>query len=473
MSSASEEELWVICPVCHKANPAGTRYCEYCWGAVIHPDVPMTSEEVEEAQRRRQAYLKRQRIIKSITVGLGSLAVLFIIYIILYYSSDIVSRPPQEVNSNSLPGEWAMFRYDLNHSGSSGSIDTLPEGKQKWAFSTGAAIHSSPAVADGIVYVGSQDSVLYALNADTGAKNWEFVTSSWVESSPSVANDTVYFGSNDSRLYALDAKTGDKFWEFKTAFPVKSAPAIAGDSIYFGSDDYFLYALDAETGKKRWDYNVGGPVWSAPVVSNGIVHIGSSAGYSYALNTINGQRRLRFKSHYAIYGSPVINDDVVYVVTTNGVLYAFDGGARTRWREHEIRPFWMQMYVMGVPGVPKPPVQSGFLWFLKLSDAATSSPVISGNKLYIGLNTKLIAVDLENRKELWEFETKETIRSSPAVIDSTIYVGSEDGRLYAVDTASGEELWHFQTGSKITSSPAVVDGIVYVGSHDGNLYAIE
>ena len=59
------------------------------------------------------------------------------------------------------------------------------------------------------------------------------------------------------------------------------------------------------------------------------------------------------------------------------------------------------------------------------------------------------------------------------MVDTTIYVGSEDGWLYAVDAATSEKLWDFITGDKITSSPAVANGMVYIGSHDGNLYAIK
>ena len=59
------------------------------------------------------------------------------------------------------------------------------------------------------------------------------------------------------------------------------------------------------------------------------------------------------------------------------------------------------------------------------------------------------------------------------MVDTTVYVGSEDGRLYAVDAATGKKLWDIITGGRITSSPAVADGTVYIGSYDGNLYAIK
>jgi len=71
------------------------------------------------------------------------------------------------------------------------------------------------------------------------------------------------------------------------------------------------------------------------------------------------------------------------------------------------------------------------------------------------------------------FQSGATISSSPALADNTIYIGSDDGKLYALDADNGAMLWEFQTGDKIISSPAVADGVVYVGSYDGTLYAIE
>ena len=474
MDSASEIELWVICPVCHKGNPAGTKFCQHCWGAIIHPDIPITAEVLKEVTRRREAYLKRKKVIKVLALSLTFIIVpAAIVCSSLYYSTDIIVKPSRDINSNSLTGEWAMFRHDLGHSGSAESTGVLPQGTAKWIFSTGAAVHSSPAVADGTVYVGSQDFNLYALDVDTGAKRWEYKTGSWVESSPAIVNGVAYFGSNDGRLYALDTQSGEKIWDFKTEYPVRSSPAITGNIVYFGGDDYFIYALDKTDGEKLWDYDVKSPAISSLVASSGIVYSGSGGGYSYALNALNGQRRLRFKSHYSIHSSPVISDGIVYFATTNGWLYAVDGNARTWLREHEIKPLWVQLWAVGMPGVPKPPPQSGLLWTLRLGGATSSSPVVVGNTLYIGVENKLLAIDLQNQQTRWEFVTEGTVRSSPAVTDSAVFVGSEDGRLYAVDATTGEKLWDFLTGAKITSSPAVVNGIIYIGSHDGNLYAIE
>ena len=76
---------------------------------------------------------------------------------------------------------------------------------------------------------------------------------------------------------------------------------------------------------------------------------------------------------------------------------------------------------------------------------------------------------------LWEFETGDDVRSSPAIgSDGTVYVGSYDKKVYAINGKSGVKLWEFETGDGVFSSPAIgSDGTVYFGSNDKKLYAIK
>jgi eukaryotic-like serine/threonine-protein kinase len=72
-----------------------------------------------------------------------------------------------------------------------------------WSYATGSYVQSSPAVANGVVYVGSSDHNVYALNASTGTKLWSYATGDYVYSSPAVANGVVYIGSYDHNVYAF------------------------------------------------------------------------------------------------------------------------------------------------------------------------------------------------------------------------------------------------------------------------------
>ena len=64
-------------------------------------------------------------------------------------------------------------------------------------------VYSSPAVADGKVFVGSYDDKVYCLNAATGAFIWSYTTGNYVDSSPAVADGIVYVGSMDGKVYAF------------------------------------------------------------------------------------------------------------------------------------------------------------------------------------------------------------------------------------------------------------------------------
>jgi len=67
-----------------------------------------------------------------------------------------------------------------------------------------------------MIYFGSYDDHVYALDAGTGEEKWRYGTDSWVYSSPAVTDGIVYVGSNDGYMYAFDAETGDVKWKYKT-----------------------------------------------------------------------------------------------------------------------------------------------------------------------------------------------------------------------------------------------------------------
>jgi outer membrane protein assembly factor BamB len=473
MDSSSDKDRWVVCPVCYQPNRHGLNFCEHCQALLLHDDTPISHEEALELSRRRTSKAKTREMVRISAIILGSLALVFAaVYPPLYFLTDVISPPPAELNSSSGPGEWAMFRHDLARTGASGANTATPRGEIKWTFPAGTAIHSSPAVANGNIYFGARDGKLYAVDAATGTKQWEFQTGSWVESSPAVSGGAVYFGSNDGNLYALTADSGQKLWEFDTNFPVMSSPAVADGRVHFGGDDYYVYTLDARDGTEIWSFYASSPVISSPVVSDGILYVGTGTKFFYAFNAHDGRRRLRFNSHYSTFTSAAVGDGTVYFLNSAGLLYAFDGQARSWPREHEIKPYWLQMYVMGLP-VPFPPPQSGELWIARVGPTGSSSPLLYEDTIYASSESTLVATDIHSEEQLWAFEAGGTIRSSPAIANGILYVGSEDGKLYALDAATGEKQWEIATGGLITSSPAVVDSVVYVTSHDGTLYAIE
>ncbi|MEI7827506.1 MAG: PQQ-binding-like beta-propeller repeat protein, partial [Euryarchaeota archaeon] len=199
-----------------------------------------------------------------------------------------------------------------------------------WSYWTGDWVVSSPAIVNGVVYVGSNDNKVYALNAATGAKKWSYTTGDYynttgdsVSSSPAVANGIVYVGSEDGKVYALNAQTGTKLWSYWTGDWVVSSPAIVNGIVYVGSNNNKVYALNAATGAKKWSYTTGDDVSSSPAVANGIVYVGSNDNKVYALNAATGAKKWSYTTGDWVDSSPAVVNGVVYVGGDDNKLYAF------------------------------------------------------------------------------------------------------------------------------------------------------
>jgi outer membrane protein assembly factor BamB len=82
-------------------------------------------------------------------------------------------------------------------------VNNASTGEQVWNYTTGNYVSSAPAVAGGMVFVGSYDYSVYALNASTGVKIWSYKTDYEVLSSAAVVDGTVFIGSMDGTFYAF------------------------------------------------------------------------------------------------------------------------------------------------------------------------------------------------------------------------------------------------------------------------------
>lgn len=112
-----------------------------------------------------------------------------------------------------------------------------------WKFDVDGEIRTTPVLGEELVYVGSHDGNVYAVDRQSGDRRWAFETSGRVDSSPAVADGGLYVGSADGNVYGLDAETGDRLWAFKSGKAVISSPAVVDGTVYVGSTDGTVYAL--------------------------------------------------------------------------------------------------------------------------------------------------------------------------------------------------------------------------------------
>jgi len=249
--------------------------------------------------------------------------------------SDGIGDTPRVINTDNVDhyplmkpthstDSWSMFHHDLNHTGYSTS-NAPTTNHILWNSTTDNVVESSPAVADGRVYVGSDDSNVYCLDASTGAKLWNYTTGSPVySSSPAIAGGKVYVGSLDHNVYCLDASTGTKLWNYTTGDQVYSSPAVADGKVYVGSWDGNFYCLNASSGAKLWSYATGS-VESSSAVAEGKVYVGSGDGNVYCLDASTGTKQWNYYTYDVVDSSPAVADGKVYVGAWDGV-YCFGSG---------------------------------------------------------------------------------------------------------------------------------------------------
>ena len=388
----------------------------------------------------------------------------------------------------------------------------------KWSFQTGDRVVSSAVYGDGLVYFGSDDGNVYALDARTGKQRWKHTTGGPVPSTPALADGALYVMSYDGKLYALNARTGARRWRFTTGgerryeakgvhgfrprnqtFPdpfdtYLSSPVVVGDSVYFGSGDGRLYAVSTSDGSLRWTFEAKDVIHASPAYADGVLYVGSWDSFLYAVDAKTGRERWRFKTgedaeihnQQGFQGSPAVVDGVVYAGCRDSHLYAVDASTgKEKWN-----------------------FPTGLSWVI-------TSPAVHEGKVYFATSDSglYFVVDAATGKELQQKKSTSYLWSSPAIAGDAIYQGSFNGTLEARDLASGELLWSFRTEASkqnkgwvlaadgsvnqsllyrsnwreapvlaqsrllsmgsFLSSPLVVDGVVFAGATDGTFYALD
>jgi outer membrane protein assembly factor BamB len=200
---------------------------------------------------------------------------------------------------------------------------------------TGSALYSTAVVSSDMLYIGDYDGNMRAYNlklvAGWGGKMYK--TGGHIVGSPVLADGYLYFGSSDKKVYALDAATGQlrPGWPFKTEGKVWSTPAIVDGVVYIGSLDHHLYAIKADTGEivPGFNFKANGAIITTPIIQGETIYIGANDGYLYALNRADGTVRWKFKGNRWFWAQPVLSGDTIYAVTLKGTVYAIkDSGSQ-------------------------------------------------------------------------------------------------------------------------------------------------
>jgi outer membrane protein assembly factor BamB len=420
---------------------------------------------------------------------------------------------------NRTQSQTVMFGTNPQHTGVySSSFPSDLFLTKKWKFKTNGMILSSAVVLNNVIYFGSDDSCLYALDT-LGTLKWKFRSNGNIRSTPAVKDTVVYFNNYGAKFYAVNIKTGQEIWSFNTdgerprtgkglnwCTPADmlmtdpwdfylSSPAIVDTVVYFGSG-VNMYAINLKNNEMIWKYAAPDIVHSSPAVYDSMVYFGCWNSRLYALNAVTGEMVWSYQTGIdaeyhgmeGIQSSPSVIDNVVVIGSRDAKVYALNAKTGSRIWQAGFGGTWMPSSFAYYNGtIFTGSSEGGGLKAINLSNGSIkyaasknfyltfSTPAIANEIAFIGcMNGSLFAVDVTTGTIKCRFDTDGRIQDPlNAVLDN----GSLNPAVFNPVSGSPYEqaveyVRRVLTAGSILSTPAVDENTVYFGSSDSCLYAI-
>jgi outer membrane protein assembly factor BamB len=241
-----------------------------------------------------------------------------------------MSDEPEGIPASTPESGWPQFRGGAGRTGY--SADPGPGGDldPRWTF-TADEVLGGP-VSDGAsVYVYGRKGTLYSLDASTGAQRWgvDLSPGEYPDDNrwpvPAVQKGVVYVGTYEGNIVALDAASGDLIWQRAlSSQPIVASPVVADDGLYLVAPSGAVVGLDAATGETRWEWSGEFRLSNlAMAAGRGHVYIPDGAGGLVAIETTSGQTAWIAEVGNA-WRNPAYSDGVVYVGDEMGSYNAVD-----------------------------------------------------------------------------------------------------------------------------------------------------
>lgn len=333
------------------------------------------------------------------------------------------------------------------------------DGSERWRIGTGSA-ETSPAVVDGALYIGKQDHVC-AVDAETGSERWRAETGGYETSSPAVADGTVYVGTWDDGggvAYALDANDGTERWRVEHDERVV-AQVVADGTVYVGTERGIVYAVAAADGSEQWRVDTGGTISESLAVAGGTVYVADSyKPIVHALDASDGRREWRYEPERLEEGfvAPAVANGTVFLGSSGGEICALDADDGTeQWRSTTNTSSRApavadgSVYVGGEDGVVYAlDADDGTShWQFDTGGYEVSMAAVAGGTVYLGTSepSAVLALNAADGTQLWRYAFGTEVRgsfplgfgpSAPVVAGDTLYVLHGDGTLYALSEPS-------------------------------------
>lgn len=193
------------------------------------------------------------------------------------------------------------------------------QGKQLWTQHIDKMqIFNDPQFVDGSLYLASYEAshhtdgqwmkgTVSAYDVKSGARRWVYPVNNWLLGNPVVVGGIVYFGSFDQNVYALNASDGSKVWIYKTKGQIRDTPLVSNGVVYIDQQGVSqgdnaatgtpsVLALQANSGKLIWEKEING---SPVALHDGVLYVSAANGL-VGLKTSDGSTMWRSLASYAI-----------------------------------------------------------------------------------------------------------------------------------------------------------------------------
>ena len=245
------------------------------------------------------------------------------------FASPVILRSsPIVVNGRVYVGSLDTNVYCLNDN----------NGDVNWTYKTEGYITSSPAVADGAVYVTSQEpdsGALYKLDANDGSLIWKkalpyqltFMGGTDMQASPTVGDGMVFASSNTQEYYGINAATGDIEWTYRdeTALEFIVCSTIYKNGLLFLIDKFSIVCVDATNGHAIWSTYLGEELYVSPSYADDKLYVVTDQRSVYVLNATNGDKLGYFNMSSNSWSAPSIYEGRVYVGSQDWNIYCLAG----------------------------------------------------------------------------------------------------------------------------------------------------
>ncbi len=315
-----------------------------------------------------------------------------------------------------------------------------------WSFKTNGPIgwRASP-VANrdaSVIFVGSTDGKVYAVESSSGNRLWKFDTGGAILSSPVVLPDRVILASTDGGVYCLEPQGGKPLWSQEVMSPCVSTPSVHRDTVVVGAMDGHITAFEAKSGLMKWRYDAGSPVVANSQAYNDLVFSTAKDGTVHALSVHSGRLKWKVALSTAIVTGPMASADAIYVGAQTGVFHALEAETgRIIW-EYE---------------TDKPILSRGVIVFTSV--------------LFCGQDKWLYCCDKYDGRLMWKSAVHGRVIGNLTLAGPSLCLVTREGWIQAFDHKTGELKWQLGSTRRLESAPLVAPQMVLVGTVEGELLA--